>query len=170
MEPISLCPVSTPEGVEAIAALGAEIWQEHYLPLLGPEQVAYMVEKFQSVSAVSEQLRSGGYCYWLILWEGAACGYCGFVKEPERLFLSKLYLKKEFRGRGISRFVLEALKKEAKGRRSIYLTVNKYNASSIAVYEKLGFCRIDAVKTPIGGGFYMDDYIMELPLQPESAL
>lgn len=48
---------------------------------------------------------------------------------------------------------------------AIYLTVNKHNESSIAVYRKFGFRMADAVTTAIGGGFVMDDYIMELPLR-----
>jgi hypothetical protein len=39
--------------------------------------------------------------------------------------------------------------------------VNKYNFAK-DVYTALGFKTIDSVKTDIGGGFYMDDYIMEL--------
>ena len=84
--------------------------------------------------------------------------------------MSKLYLRKEVRGRGIARLVLEKLRTEAAGLRGIYLTVNKENSGSIAVYRKLGFREIDAVKTDIGGGFYMDDYIMELPLEEERSV
>ena len=43
----------------------------------------------------------------------------------------------------------------------IYLTVNKQNLSSIAVYEKLGFVRARELVTEIGNGFVMDDYVME---------
>ena len=45
------------------------------------------------------------------------------------------------------------------------MTVNKNNSGSIAVYQKMGFETIDSVKTSIDGGFYMDDYVMELVLQ-----
>ncbi len=164
MEQIVLKPASTKADIQNIAALGEEIWREHYSGLLGEAQVAYMLDKFQSAPAVSAQLESGGYTYWLILDGETPCGYCGFVKEPDRLFLSKLYLRRDCRGKGIARQVLNALEKEAAGLHSIYLTVNKENNGSIAVYRHLGFRQIDAVKTDIGGGFFMDDYIMELPL------
>lgn len=156
--------------IAEVARLGAEIWREHYSALLGEMQIAYMLEKYQSERAVAAQLADSGYRYWLILDEGRPCGYCGFVREADRLFLSKLYLRREVRGRGIARLVLEKLKAEAAGLRSIYLTVNKENSGSIAVYQKLGFREIDAVKTDIGGGFYMDDYIMELPLCEERSV
>ncbi|MNC98616.1 Acetyltransferase (GNAT) family protein [compost metagenome] len=43
----------------------------------------------------------------------------------------------------------------------LVLAVNKNNATAIAAYLKHGFRIADAVVTEIGGGFVMDDYIME---------
>ena len=37
----------------------------------------------------------------------------------------------------------------------------------MTVYERRGFNTIDEVKKDIGGGFYMDDYIMEKILSPQ---
>lgn len=164
MAAIEFQEVVSPAQIAEVARLGGEIWREHYGGLLSAEQIAYMLEKYQSERAVAAQLADGGYRYWLVFEDGRPCGYCGFVREEERLFLSKLYLRRAVRGRGIARLALEKLKAEAAGLRSIYLTVNKENSGSIAVYKALGFREIDAVKTDIGGGFYMDDYIMELPL------
>ena len=48
------------------------------------------------------------------------------------------------------------------------LAVNKRNAAAIAAYRKHGFEIVEAVVKDIGGGFVMDDYIMELfPLSGE---
>ena len=44
------------------------------------------------------------------------------------------------------------------------LAVNKNNASAIAAYLKHGFRIAEAVTKDIGGGFVMDDYVMERPL------
>ena len=49
-------PVETPEKIEELCALAAEIWQEYFTPILEPGQVPYMVEKFQSVPAVTRQI------------------------------------------------------------------------------------------------------------------
>ena len=51
-----------------------------------------------------------------------------------------------------------------RGFEAMYLTVNKYNELGIRAYEGTGFETIDSVETDIGGGFIMDDYIMELKL------
>jgi ribosomal protein S18 acetylase RimI-like enzyme len=43
----------------------------------------------------------------------------------------------------------------------VVLAVNKHNASAIAAYRKHGFEIAQAVVKDIGGGYVMDDYIME---------
>ena len=47
------------------------------------------------------------------------------------------------------------------GMRAIWLTVNKYNANTIAAYKKMGFETIGDGVTDIGSGYVMDDYFME---------
>ena len=74
--------------------------------------------------------------------------------------MSKLYIKKEYRHKGIGTKAFEKIK-ELANNKPIRLTVNKQNINSIKAYEKWGFKTIDAVVTDIGSGFVMDDYIME---------
>ena len=47
------------------------------------------------------------------------------------------------------------------GRTRLYLTVNKGNAGSIAVYLKSGFVVREEAVFDIGNGYLMDDYVME---------
>ena len=51
--------VSTEYGIEIIESLAREIWTEHYIPVIGREQVDYMLARFQSRQAIGEQIRSG---------------------------------------------------------------------------------------------------------------
>lgn len=74
--------------------------------------------------------------------------------------MSKLYIKKEFRHKGIGTKAFEKIRELADGK-PIRLTVNKHNTNSITAYKKWGFKTVDAVVTDIGSGFVMDDYIME---------
>lgn len=48
----------------------------------------------------------------------------------------------------------------------IYLTVNKHNTHAVEVYRHFGFYQIDAVVTDIGGGYVMDDYILQKDVEP----
>lgn len=146
------------------AELADKIWHECFQGIITDAQIDYMVKKFQSYEAMSSQIASQNYSYFSVTDEGELCGY--FAIKPENdssFFLSKLYLKKEKRGRGIARNMMNRIFKEAvdAGKNSVYLTVNKHNHHAIAVYEKIGFKILDSPATDIGGGFIMDDYVME---------
>ena len=150
------------------AALASEIWHEYYRDLLGEKQIAYMLEKFQSEPALLQEEAEGYRIFW-ILEEGKAepAGYFMFrLHDPEgKLFLSKLYLRAESRGKGFSRLVFDFLKKEAAGHglHTIWLTVNKGNAT-LGLYEHYGLTVANSTVTEIGNGYVMDDYIMEMPV------
>ncbi len=162
----ALVPVRQ-EDAEALAALGREIWEEHYTSLLGPEQVAYMVEKFQSAPAVRRQMQEEGYRYWFFTVDGQRAGYVGVQpRQDGSLYLSKLYVAAPYRGLGLSRLALDFLTDlcRREGLSRIWLTVNKYNSGSIAAYEALGMTRTREQTADIGGGFVMDDYIYEIPV------
>ena len=59
--------------------LAGLIWHEAYRGIVSREQIAYMIERFQSVRAITEQLALEGYRYFLMEDEGRAVGYCGAV-------------------------------------------------------------------------------------------
>ncbi len=146
--------------IPILEELASVVWHEAYLTLLGKEQVEYMVASFQSKEAFKKQLESG-YRYYFIEHEGKKVGYVGFSFDSDKLFLSKLYLKKEYHGKGIATFVLNELVTTANlnGLNSIYLTVNKGNARAIRAYEKFGFLKTDSIVTDVGEGYVMDDYV-----------
>lgn len=146
----------------AIAGLADEIWHQHFQTILSPEQIDYMVEKFQSYPALKSQVEEEGYEYYQTLVDGTLAGYIGIHPETDALFLSKLYLHKDYRGRHIAtqtfHFLIDLCKK--RGLKKIWLTCNKHNDSSLAVYHHLGFQVTDTQEADIGNGFIMDDYIM----------
>ena len=101
--------------------------------------------------------------------EGRAFGYCGVQPRDGRLFLSKVYLLHEARGQGRFRQMLEYLRGLCRevGARTIWLTVNRRNERAIGAYRRAGFREVRAQVTDIGGGYVMDDYIMELETTPQ---
>lgn len=155
--------VNTAEETAEVAHLAAEIWYEYYISIITIEQIDYMIEKFQSVRAITDQIQHLGYEYYLVYNHGSAVGYISLRQEEGKLFLSKFYIVKEYRGRGYASQALEFLEKLCEDRNlsHIWLTVNRNNSSSIAVYEKKGFRTVREQISDIGNGFVMDDYIME---------
>ena len=101
-----------------------------------------------------------------IVNDGVRVGYTAVSASGGKLFISKLYLLKENRGRGFGTHALDLLFDLARGEglSSVYLTVNKYNDRAIRTYESNGFEKVQSIVTDIGEGFVMDDYVMEKTL------
>ena len=150
----------------SIANLADEIWREHFPSIIGDSQTDYMLKKFQSAEQICIDIKTNGFVYFTAecLKSKELAGYCACQPKEDYLLLSKMYVRKVFRGTGVSRiFLVEAAALcQQRGLNKIRLTVNKYNSSAIMAYQKMGFETIDSVKVDIGGGFFMDDFIMEL--------
>ncbi len=165
---MEISKVVSEEQLQVLAATANEVWHEFFPCILTDEQIDYMVEKFQSYKAMKEQM-AGGYEYYLFFVDGQVAGYTGIHSEEDceigtkKLFLSKLYLKKAFRGQGLASKAFMFLENYCKdnGLEAIWLTVNRYNSHTIEVYEKKGFVTVREQVVDIGKGYVMDDYVME---------
>ena len=161
---VTIEKITADEELREVSVLAEKIWHECFVGIISEAQIDYMVGKFQSYNAMKEQISDQGYSYYAVRDNGDICGYIGMKpEEGSRFFLSKLYLRKDKRNKGIASQMLEKVISEAKaaGKSSVYLTVNKHNRHAIDVYIKKGFRMISDAVTDIGGGFVMDDYIME---------
>jgi len=147
---------------KTIENLAVTIWQEHYIPIIGVQQVEYMLNKYQSVNAIKAQLKEGAE-YYLIKYQNIIVGYFSYCKKEESLFLSKIYILSALRGKGVGKTAMMYIQSKAEqmGYSSISLTVNKNNEASIKAYEKMDFKKIKKMVVDIGNGFVMDDYLME---------
>jgi RimJ/RimL family protein N-acetyltransferase len=122
-----------------------------------------MVENFQSFVPISKSIEEG-YLYFIMRNGDRDIGYIGVHPEGDRLFVSKFYITREYRGMGFSGRAFEFLKGICRdnGLKSLYLTVKRDNTRSISVYKAAGLKITGEIDTPIGEGFEMNDYIMEL--------
>ena len=159
----TLHSVHISEDIRSLAQLAEGIWNEYFIDIITQEQIDYMVEKFQSVKAITNQIEAEGFEYFFITMDGKRAGYMGVKQEESSLFLSKLYLSKESRGKGCASVALAYLEDLCRQRNldSIWLTVNRYNDHTIAVYKKKGFNVVREEAKDIGNGFVMDDFVME---------
>ena len=155
--------VTSREQINIVEALAGEIWTEHYIPIIGRDQVEYMLDRFQSSEAISHQIESEGYRYFLMEEKGKYIGYMSVQIRGSELFLSKIYVVGRLRGKGFGKKAVRFLEDFAANfhLRKIALTVNKNNKESIAAYEKMGFTNLGPVVQDIGNGFIMDDFRME---------
>src|SRR5210317_552378 len=99
---IKITSVTSTTLLQQIESLADIIWREHYTPIIGKDQVDYMLEKFQSVTAMHAQIEQG-YAYFLVHKNGTAVGYFSIQKRDDTMFLSKLYVLKNYRGQGLGK-------------------------------------------------------------------
>lgn len=154
------------EQIKQTAALANEIWHQHFSGIISDGQIDYMVKKFQSYESLKSQIEAG-YEYYGFFIDGSQAGYFGICEKPDNtLFLSKLYLKKEYRGRGYASKAFDFIRNIGRknGNTMVWLTVNKHNDPTIEVYKHWGMEIIRTEVTDIGNGYVMDDYVFGLEL------
>jgi len=161
---IKIC--SNEQEIKALAQCAKEIWNEYFITLISQAQIDYMVQQFQSEEALKKAIYKDHYTYFIGYEADRIIAYCGVQVQGNRLFLSKLYVKKQYRKQGIASKLLQKAIHFAKQQQcdAVYLTCNKYNENSLSIYRHKGFTTIDSVQTDIGEGFIMDDYILQLKL------
>jgi len=160
--------VKSGDDITLLAKMAKEIWLEYWPDRIGLAQTQYMIEKYQSAQAITQAIGDEGYLYYMLAHGEEFVGYTGVCieEDSQRLFVSKLYLYKDQRGKGYATKTIRLLEQLCKehGLTAIYLSVNKYNDLAICAYQGNGFVIVDSMETPIGSGFVLDDYLMEKPL------
>jgi diamine N-acetyltransferase len=101
--------VTREDQITMVETLAEEIWTEHYTPIIGNEQLRYMLDKFQSKDAISVQIKDERFSYFLIVEEGEYIGYLAVQSKGEGLFLSKIYIKRSKRERGFAKKAVQFL-------------------------------------------------------------
>lgn len=152
--------------VRRLAKAAKIVWREANVAFCTPEQVEYMIEKYQSVEAIMSQLMHG-YRYFIMEEDGDILAYFGVQAQGERLFLSKFYVLAQNRGKGLFSVGLDVMYQICKEENmsAIYLTVNRNNRHAYEVYLHKSFKVIEEAVADIGCGFVMDDYIMQLEIE-----
>jgi diamine N-acetyltransferase len=156
--------VQSKEQIAEVARLADITWRQYYTPIIGQAQVDYMLEKFQSEKAIAAQIADDYEYYLLEDGEGYA-GYFAVVPQLQQsaLLLSKIYVLEAKRGCGYGQKMLLFAEDLCRQRqlKTLWLTVNKNNSTSIAWYTQMGFTNSGPIVQDIGNGFVMDDYRME---------
>jgi GNAT superfamily N-acetyltransferase len=152
--------------IDVVAKLAHEIWNQHYIPIIGQEQVDYMLGKFQNAEAIGEQI-AAGYRYYLLRNQGQNVGYFALVPDLQTATaqLSKIYIRQDQRRHGLGREVMAFAEAWCiqEGIRELWLTVNRHNEDAIAFYQCMGFITEKLLVQDIGNGFVMDDYRLVKP-------
>lgn len=145
---------------DAIVTLADYIWRIHYTPIIGPEQVDFMLSTMHNAAKVKEQMESG-HSFFFICSDGKTIGYLSWsVPANGELFIHKFYIDPKEQGRGLGKQAFRELLELNPGTNTIRLTVNRKNYKSINFYYRLGFTIEEVKDFDIGAGYFMNDFVM----------
>lgn len=150
---------------EEISKYSESIMFEYYPDVVPYDLLRSYFDENQSPDAIRKQIDDG--CrYYYVEDGGERVGFIAVAEEGKSLFLSKYYIQKEFRGKGLGTAVLNEVvaMAEKAGSERIYLHVNRDNSRSIGIYEKNGFVATSKLDTVLSDGSIANDYIMERKL------
>lgn len=158
--------VNKTSDINEVVSLGNEIFGGYYETLIGKEQSSYMVNKFFTKKAIQQTINEG-LEYYLINNEQENIGFIALQYRPAFLYISKFYIKEEYRGQGYFNIVFNIIKGICfkHNYKSIKLNVNKHNELAIGIYEHVGFTKESSETIDIGEGFFMDDYVYECKIK-----
>ena len=162
-----LKPALSDADIAGIRLLAEEIWPNVFAQILPPEQIAYMMEMMYAGDTLKKEIREQNIKYFIALNNGEPIGYTAFGSySNDTVKIHKLYLHPNARGNGYGRKMIEFIAETARkqGISSLTLNVNRDNTNSIAIYKKLGFTIEKSIDNNIGNNFYMNDFIMAMPL------
>jgi len=169
--------LATLDDIPGIHTLAWKIFPETYKDILSKEQSDYMMEWMYSEENLKKQMTEEGHTYILLFDGNEMAGYVSVqpeqtATEPHIYHLQKIYVLPSLQGHGQGRVLFDAAVKYIQSiddkECEVHLNVNRHN-KALHFYEHLGMTKIDEGDYDIGNGYFMNDYIMSLPIHPEKA-
>ena len=154
--------------IPVIRQLAEVVFPHTYREILSPEQLDYMMEWMYGIGSLHRQIADEGHVYQLAFDGDEPVGYVSVQPESDDVYhLQKIYVLPSRQHAGCGRQLFDAALSYAKSVHpapcSVRLNVNRQN-SAIGFYEKMGMKIVEQGDFPIGNGFYMNDYIMQIDI------
>jgi len=155
------------ESISIIRQLASEAWPITYENIISKEQIDFMFTMMYSEASLKKQI-SEGHLFFISQDDNSPTGFASCSPKDNianTWQLHKLYVLPQLQKQGVGSELISKVYEEAKkrGALSLELNVNRKN-SAFAFYKTLGFVVSKEVDIDIGGGFYMNDYIMSKAL------
>lgn len=147
--------------VDEVCKLAHQIWPSHYIPIIGERQVEFMLTNRYSKDEITNQIVSQLADYYLIKENNINVGYASVSKSSAgEYFLDKLYVLQQNQHKGLGYLALKEIMATYNDLSILRLQVNRLNFKAINFYFKFGFTIESVGDFDIGGGFYMNDFVM----------
>ncbi len=155
-----------PQEAEAVSALARVVWQATYAPLIPQAQIDAMLADRYTPAQIREQLDDPRQAWWGARVRDMLVGFAHARLEAGGCKLDKLYVHPDRQRRGIGAALMREVEAWARAQQAprLWLQVNRGNSQAIRAYAKYGFRIAESRVFEIGGGFVMDDHVMEKQL------
>jgi len=152
--------IKTDEEIEELSVLARKIWNIHYPPIIGQDQVNYMLELMYTKESLKKQIFEDENVFTGAFINDKIAGFISVSsKDGKNFFLHKLYVDPDLFQKGIGKGLFEHVFSEIDFD-TIRLTVNRQNFKAINFYFKNGYKIEKIIDIDIGGGFVMNDFVM----------
>lgn len=153
--------LATQVDIDMIQNLAQEIWNAHYIDIIGKEQVDYMLTKMYDTESLTKQMTIDNHEFYLIHVDDHFIGFVSTSTNNEKdYFIHKFYIQQNKAAKGLGTNALSLLTSKFKPT-SFTLTVNRQNYKSINFYFKNGFVIDHVADFEIGDGYVMNDFVMK---------
>jgi GNAT superfamily N-acetyltransferase len=155
------------EDINTIGFLAQQIWPRAYQDILSDAQLGYMLNLFYSPASLRHQMLEDKQNFLVVEEDEEPIGFASWSRaaEPGVYRLHKIYVLSGMQGKGLGKAILDFIFEDIapQGARVLQLNVNRNNKAR-RFYEKMGFAVIREEDIDIGNNYFMNDYVMELPL------
>lgn len=159
---------ATTSQLPVIAELAYAIWPIAYSEILSKEQLAYMLDKFYSLEALTEQLEKRNHVFLLVEEDEKFVGFASYELniENHKTKIHKIYVLPATQGKGFGVKLINEIEKTAKSFKNdvLFLNVNRFNKAQ-EFYKRLGFKIVYEEDIAIGNDYLMEDFVMEKELR-----
>ena len=143
-------------------------FKNHPFKVLDDDSMTRTVESISQFGVLAREM-CGEFAWFIASADGEPCGYLSVQQEAEELFhLQKIYVLPRFQGLGVGEFLfrhaVEYVRSVHPAPCRMELNVNRNN-KAVGFYEHMGMKKSREGDFPIGNGYYMNDYIMQLKIE-----
>ena len=154
------------DDIPLIQQLTMSIWPKTYGHILSRQQMDYMLEMMYSHSSLQKQMKEEGCTFIIAENDEGGVAFASYHEAKPKIWkLNKIYILTNQQGKGTGKSIINHIIAQIKkqGASALQLQVNRSNNAKL-FYKKLGFTIIETADFDIGNGYFMNDYVMELPL------
>lgn len=148
----------TDSDIKCLKEFAEPIWLECYNGIVEREHIEILIKKYFEYENILK-FKAEGMIYEHILCDGEKAGFIAYCYFSGYIYLDKLYLSADQRGKHVAKSVFEYLIKNYN--LPIRLNVNQGNDRAVSVYKANGFKVIKTEEIPQENGYINVDYVME---------